>query len=202
MPEANIIYSPRHHMRVNKIKLTQKRGDEFMALVEGAYVEKPDKKDLQKIREFLVDFPELCKAVFGLAEAVQETLVKNMFDQDVPKIAIEEYTVTVREEFGYHDAPIMEKLLIENIVIAWLRMYWLEYQLVLRMGQQQINYASTEFWERRLTMAQKRYLRACETLAKIRKMAVPAFQLNIGDKQINVAGDLKANRRREARIKS
>jgi hypothetical protein len=48
-----------------------------------------------------------------------------------------------------------------------------------------------EFWEHRLSMAQKRYLTACETLAKIRKMAVPALQLNIGDKQINVAGNLQ-----------
>jgi len=46
-----------------------------------------------------------------------------------------------------------------------------------------------EFWERRLSMSQRRYLAACETLAKIRKMSVPALQLNIGDKQINVAGN-------------
>ena len=32
---------------------------------------------------------------------------------------------------------------------------------------------------------------SCESLAKIRKMAIPAVQVNIGDKQINVAGDLK-----------
>ena len=32
---------------------------------------------------------------------------------------------------------------------------------------------------------------ACESLAKIRKMAIPVVQVNIRDKQINVAGDLK-----------
>ena len=49
-----------------------------------------------------------------------------------------------------------------------------------------------EFWERRLSMSQRRSLQACETLAKVRKMKLPSVQLNIGEKQVNVAGDLQA----------
>jgi hypothetical protein len=104
-------------------------------------------------------------------------------------MAMEEHTVNLRNEFGYYDAPIIEKLLIENIIMAWLRMYWIELQLNYKMTNQ-VTILQVEFWERRLSMSQRRYLAACETLAKIRKTKVPALQLNIGDKQINVAGDL------------
>jgi hypothetical protein len=67
---------------------------------------------------------------------------------------------------------------------------WLEYQINLGM-KGQISMSVVEFWERRLTMAQKRYLSACESLAKIRKMAIPPLQLNIGDKQVNVVGNVQ-----------
>ena len=43
------------------------------------------------------------------------------------------------------------------------------------------------WWEKRLSGAQRRYLRACETLAKIRKMQLPMVQVNIGQQQLNVA---------------
>src|SRR5688572_4749702 len=105
-PKPDIVYSPRRQMRVNNIKLEEAKIDEFLALVGLAYVEKPAKEDLQEIRVFLKDYPEFCKAVFGLAESVQETLVRNMFDQEVPKIAMEEYTVILRNEFGYDKSPI------------------------------------------------------------------------------------------------
>jgi hypothetical protein len=184
-------FSPRRSIRVNKLKLDQRRADEFLQLVGRAYKENPDPKDLQEIRRFLIDFPEFCKAVYSLSDNLQETLISKMFDQDIIKVAIEEQTVNMRREFGYYEAPIMEQLMIENIILSWLRMYWLEYQITLRMGGQ-ISMSVIEFWERRLSMSQRRYLAACESLAKIRKMAIPALQLNIGDKQVNVAGNLQS----------
>lgn len=111
-------------------------------------------------------------------------------DQRVTQIALEEYILSIRDEMGYHQAPIMEKLLIENIVTAWLRVQHCESQLAWRMTGSN-SAATLEFWERRLSTCQRRYLAACETLAKIRKMRLPNIQLNIGDKQINATGDLK-----------
>ncbi len=51
-------------------------------------------------------------------------------------------------------------------------------------------------WERRLSVAQHRYLLACQTLAKIRRLGskYPNLQVNIATqngKQVNVAGDLR-----------
>ena len=189
--EEIIQVNPRQIMRVNKLKLDQARADEFMRLIERAYREKPDKKDLEAIREFLIDFPQFCKAVYSLADEARQLLIRKLIDNGLVKVALEEYTIHLRNEFGYDQAPIMEQLVIENIILAWLRLYWVEYQLTLFMGRE-ARFAEIEFWERRLSMAQKRYLAACESLAKIRRMAVPTVQLNIGDKQINVAGNLKS----------
>jgi hypothetical protein len=96
----------------------------------------------------------------------------------------------VRDEMGYHDAPVMEKMLIDNIVTAWLRLQWLDYLVAAKMAGD-FSIRSMEFWQKSLATAQRSYLAACETLAKVRKMQLPNIQLNIGEKQINLAGDLK-----------
>ena len=54
--------------------------------------------------------------------------------------------------------------------------------------------SSVDHWERRLSAAQRRYLRACESLARVRKLGrtTPALQLNIathGGQQVNVVTD-------------
>jgi hypothetical protein len=48
-----------------------------------------------------------------------------------------------------------------------------------------------EYWEKRLSAAQRRYLRACETLARVRKLTLGtlALQVNIaaaGGQQVNM----------------
>ena len=47
------------------------------------------------------------------------------------------------------------------------------------------------YWDRRLSAAQKRFTRACETLARVRKLSLntPALQFNIaanGGQQVNL----------------
>ena len=41
---------------------------------------------------------------------------------------------------------------------------------------------------KRIDQAERRYLRAIKALVEVRRLQLPAVQVNIGDKQINVAG--------------
>jgi hypothetical protein len=45
-----------------------------------------------------------------------------------------------------------------------------------------------EFFERRVTQCQKRYLAAVKALAQVRRLMRPFIQVNIAEKQINVVG--------------
>jgi hypothetical protein len=137
----------------------------------------------------LIAYPEFTVAIFDAVGTTQRELIKNMAggSQEVVRMAGEEHITYIRAEMGYHDAPMLEKLLIENIVTCWLRVQHYEQQLSFR----QTNAATIEFWERRLSVAQRRYLAACENLARVRKLKIPAVQMNFGDKQINVAGNLQ-----------
>jgi hypothetical protein len=45
-----------------------------------------------------------------------------------------------------------------------------------------------DYHQRRIDAAHRRYLAALRTLATVRKLTVPAIQVNIAKKQVNVAG--------------
>jgi hypothetical protein len=71
-------------------------------------------------------------------------------------------------------------------VIRCLNMNTVQYQYDATT-QKSLTLNQAVHWEERLSAAQRRYQRAPEILAKIRRMKLPAVQVNIGENQINVA---------------
>jgi hypothetical protein len=100
-----------------------------------------------------------------------------------------EGTRDLRESLGYDDAPPLERMLIEHACVCWLRLAVMEvrYSCVVVANN---TLTQVEHTERRLTEAQKRFTRACESLARVRKLARPSVQINVatdGGRQLNVA---------------
>jgi hypothetical protein len=54
--------------------------------------------------------------------------------------------------------------------------------------EQAISEAAERMHQQRIERAQRRYLAAIKTLAQVRRMDLPTLQVNIGEKQVNVAG--------------
>ena len=79
----------------------------------------------------------------------------------------------------------LERLLIQQIALAWLKLSYTEHQHrhILTGGNATIKQA--DFWERRLSAAQRRFLRASEALARVRRLQLPAVQVNIAEQQVN-----------------
>ena len=175
-------------------ELDNSKVQEFLELIERAYVKKPSQKDLDELRKWINNYPELWKAVFDTAHVIEESFISNMVMEKASIIAMQKNTDEIRDEMGYSKVSIMEQMLIDNIIISWLGVQYSNYQLITRMGRDE-KVVILEFWERRLSMSQRRYLHACETLAKVRFLMSrkPAVQVNIATQsgqQVNVAGDL------------
>ncbi len=80
-------------------------------------------------------------------------------------------------------------MMIDNAVLCWARLAVMElrYSAVKAAGN---TLASVEHTEKRLNHAQKRFTRACESLARVRKLSRPNVQINVaaeGGRQVNVA---------------
>jgi hypothetical protein len=86
----------------------------------------------------------------------------------------------MRDELAGPTATTLERLLVERIVACRLHLYHLE-QLYAQKDTWRLEVGS--YYQRSMTSAQKRYLAAIKTLALVRKLALPALQLNIANKQ-------------------
>jgi hypothetical protein len=163
---------------------------QFLQLVQGIDKQDPSPADVQALREMLHGHPDLWRVYGDLAAIAARTLIQRL---DARPHLVESLTCgwhAVKEDLGYSVAPPLERLLIEQVVLCSLHMYLVagEYGLVVEPS---IPQSSIDHWERRLSAVQHRYLRACESLARIRKLArtTPALQVNIathGGQQLNL----------------
>lgn len=95
-------------------------------------------------------------------------------------------------EQGYDTASPLEKLLIDHFILTWLRLYWIENLFNQAQKFRAISNEQIEHWEKRLSTSQRRFLRAAEALARVRRLASRTpeiLQVNIAQQQVNqVAG--------------
>ena len=95
----------------------------------------------------------------------------------------------MRKELAGEGPSEAESLLAQHAAMCWLRLAEVELQYTSHLAKSH-TFASGVYHEKRLTLAQKRFTRACESLARVRKMARPSVQINVaaeGGQQVNVA---------------
>jgi hypothetical protein len=128
------------------------------------------------------------KTPIGAARDFALESAKSTMGPAIPLIW-EEQADQARDELGFENAPMLEKMMIEHIVLCWLRLAVAELQFsaVTAHGG---TLAQIEHHQRRVGAAQKRFTRASESLARVRKLARPSMQINVaaeGGQQVNVA---------------
>ena len=173
-------------------ELTPEENAEISALVKRTNTEKPKKDDVKALRALLDKHPDLWRSGGDLAIQTQQLILS----ADGMSAASREFTRAaldaMRQGLDYSTSPMLEQMLIEQVLLAWLRLNVWEYKYT-GMNEQGMSLPVAEFWEKRVSAAQRRYLRAVETLARVRKITRATLQVNIaeaGSQQVNVAGDL------------
>ncbi len=140
-------------------------------------------------RQVLRDYPNLWNRARRMVSNAEKTMIERVTPEaGVAREFLETSLRGIRRELGYDTAPMLEKLLIEQIAVAWLD--WdIVQQMYAKNATQSHTLTSGGYWDRRVTGAQARYLRALEALARVRRLAMPQpLQVNIGGQQVNVAG--------------
>jgi hypothetical protein len=107
----------------------------------------------------------------------------------------------MRDELGWQDSTEIEKLLIRQICLTWLKLYFVE-----RVHHSKTNESHTFnlgiYWEKRLSGAQKRHLKAVESLAKVRKMTAQTAKLEAAAKRSQSVQTLNSIKILDAMTKS
>ncbi len=91
----------------------------------------------------------------------------------------------MRQELAGDHASPLERLLVERIVMCWL-----DLQLCGKKMAEQHDFMPLDvaaYQHKRLEQAHKRYVSSIKALAEVRKLQLPTMQINIGQKQVNLA---------------
>lgn len=155
--------------------------DELAEIFKKTNKENPAPADVDRLKQYLTEHPLAAARLGNLANQVQLQLVEKFKHSFVQRVTLEDYCYKLRADLGQKDTPTLEKNLIDHLVLCWMRMHLCE--LEYEQHTKGVSLPMAEYWEKKLSATQKRYLRALEALARIRKLGVNV-QINIADKQI------------------
>jgi len=172
-------------------KLTIEMND-LKLLLKAVDKKKPDPQAVAELRRHLDAMPSLAMALGDAGSQIQDRLIQRLSSTRAIEMAIAKRAAMLRDGLGYQGAPQLEQLLIDHAVLCWLRLQDAEAAYSAAM-ERSLPLDHADYWDRHLSAAQRRYLRALETLARVRRLLNPTLQVNIaadGGQQVNVAGDL------------
>jgi len=153
---------------------------------------KGDTATLPTIRK-LLENPENIDLLGGnLARCAEVSFAKAIAGEDLAvQTAIEAKLKAMRKELlGESPSPV-EVLLVSRAVACWLQVQDADIRYAQAQGDLTIKQA--DYHQPRMDAANRRYLAALRTLAQVRKFAVPALQVNIAKKQVNVVTPASAS---------
>ena len=158
---------------------------------------KPDPKDLERLRQLAVRTPGFLTAN-PMTQSIRHQLVEKISNGASRALMLAEL-VALKKELGFDAAPPLERLLIDHILTVRLRLIHAEHTYNQCVVGQSIPLARAEYLDNLLSSTQARFLRAIETLARVRRLTrrTPTLQINIandGGKQVNVQGDVNGQK--------
>jgi hypothetical protein len=164
----------------------------FRDLLDKTNKEHPRPQDVVALADLLNGNQglQLWRDVLSAAQYAERAVIENSSSVAGVKECWKHRLSSLRQELGYNEAPVLEKLLIQHAALSWLKLSLVELNYSRTM-KQSITLTLGMYWEKRLTAAQRRFTRACETLARVRKLSrnTPALQFNIataGGQQVNL----------------
>lgn len=169
--------------------------EEFRDLLTKANKENPRPSDVKALSDLLYKNKglELWKAAMGMGATAEHTALNNLVGNRNQGIrqCWELRLQSMRADLGFDGASALERLLIQQVTLCWLNLNMVECRHSNVMHQS-ITLTVGIYWEKRLSAAQRRFTRACESLARVRRLSrrIPV-QLHIaaqGGQQVNVSG--------------
>ena len=145
-----------------------------------------DETAMSAFREMAKVVPGMWDVFSNLAEATENAVLKRLAGDNLParegmKLRLQD----MRVELAGPVCSPLERLLVERVVACWLQMQYADAMYAQRSPD--LNLVWTEHYQQRQDRTHRRFLSACKSLAQVRKLALPVLQVNIGDKQVNIA---------------
>ena len=148
--------------------------------------EKGDSEALAEVQRLFDESPGAWTTFGDLAANTQRSWVKAIAGQDeLLREAVERYLENMQVELAGGSSTPLERLLVERIATCWLALQQAE--TAYAQNLRRLDGDQGEYYQRRIDRAQRRYIEAIKGLAIIRRLLAPIVQVNIAERQVNVA---------------
>ncbi len=148
--------------------------------------EKPAAEDRAEFARLLADNPAVWRAAGDVMEHTAQALIDDLSGKShLVRTSLETGWARLAVDLARPGDGELERLLVQQVVLCWLKLAYTEHQHRHYLTNGGATITQCDFWERRLSAAQHRYLRATEALARVRRLQLPAVQVNIAEQQVN-----------------
>jgi hypothetical protein len=160
-----------------------KTTDEFRALLKRAHA--GDETTLPVVQKMLENPAHIASFGGNLAEQVVSSFAEAMGGKNLAfREALRRKLEAMRVELLGDSPTPVERLLVERVAVCWLQVQ--DSELRFTQYQKDLSIRQGDYHQRRIDAANRRFLAAVKALALVRKLVLPAFQVNIARRQVNV----------------
>ena len=169
-------------LMVDGRQLTDAERKRLDALLTRA--QKGDKKALGELRPFM-DKPGMWEAVGDLGRIARDTWIEAAANSNVlVREGIQQTADRLRRDLLREGDSQLERVLVDRIVACWLQVSYADWQHGMTLKKASYSYRDGEYDQNRMDRAHRRLLQATKALATVRRLLVPALQVNIGRNQV------------------
>jgi hypothetical protein len=155
------------------------------ALVQRA--DRGDRTALPAVREVFDAVPGLWETYGDLATIAQNALIDLVAGKSgVTREGIRKTMAKMRADVSGPNASPLERLLVERVVACWALSY--QADLAYADSLTRASPIESEHCQRRQDRAARQYLAALRSLAVVRRLLMPTVQVNVAERQVNIAG--------------
>jgi len=145
-----------------------------------------DRDALAEVEELCERLPALASALGNCSRALEAIIISEMRLDPGIKLPLRHEVRRMRRDLGYQESSELERLLIDRLLVCWLRVNEAEFMKSNVQMYDDDWFNEGPVWDRRVQVAHKSFLDAAKTLAQVRKLLYPrAAQINIGAQQVN-----------------
>jgi hypothetical protein len=137
----------------------------------------PTAANRQLVREVLDEDPKLFEGMCDTGRMVEKQIIRCMRTAAMEKMLLELGAEDLRRDLGWQGASGLERMLIQAVVNAYLVSNVAQLQYQARLSEPMALQIAS-YWDKRLSAANKRFLAAANTLAKVRRLELPGLRIN------------------------
>lgn len=166
--------------------IAEKELEELNHLVALAQNHQLLPEHVDRTRHYLARFPDLAQQLGDISGFSLQSIAAYAAGDLITRESIQASAQEFKRQLARPGDTPLEKFAVDQCVHAHI----LHYTIELRYINAHSQIATTQrslYWEQRLTNSQKRYLRALDNLARLRRFAIPPIQINIAENQTNIS---------------